>query len=70
MNTPFFNTGNIPVFRIPRASMEADKSTGKVEMAIDDKGIYFKPVEPNPVDMPEPTEEKNPDNDGLPEGNS
>lgn len=73
MNTPFFNTGNIPLFRIPRASMEADKSTGKVEMVVDDKGIYFKPAalsNSNPVDIPEPAEESIPDNDNLPEGSS
>lgn len=73
MNTPFFNTGNMPVFRIPRASMEADKSTGKVEMVVDDKGIYFKPAilnNSNTVDILQPSEESIPDNDNLPEGNS
>lgn len=53
--------------------MEADKSTGKVEMVVDDKGIYFKPAilnNSNTVDILQPSEESIPDNDNLPEGNS
>jgi hypothetical protein len=73
MGTQIFNTGHTPLFRIPRASFENEKLTGKVEMIVDDKGIYFKPVNravSNPGNIIEPADENITPDENMPLGNS